>query len=215
MKTWLVAHRGAPTEARENTLQAFDEAKKYPIGYIELDVRVTRDDIAVIHHDPAIGSHIIADSTFAELRAIDNHLAHFEDVVAQNTAQPLMVELKSEGAAKHVAPYLVVHPKSFATSFLPQELDALARLGIARKRMFLAQHGMPFGHIKKATTHQLGGITINKWCATPFMLYRAQKQGLNIFIYTVNKRLWARWLRRYYPTILICTDYPCQLSTLR
>lgn len=214
MKTWLVAHRGAPTEAHENTLQAFDEAKKYPIGFIEFDVRITRDNIAIIHHDPAIGGRMIADSTFTELHAIDSHLARFEDAVAQNTAQPLMVELKSAATAKHVITYLVQYPESFATSFLAQELDALAKDGVDTRRLFLAQHSHSFGHIKNATTHGFGGITVNKWCATPWLLYRAQKHGLKICIYTVNSRLWARCLRRYYPAILICTDYPRRLSTL-
>ncbi len=48
---WIFAHRGAPTEAFENTEYAFNKALAYDIDGIETDVQLSRDDIAVLWHD--------------------------------------------------------------------------------------------------------------------------------------------------------------------
>ncbi len=50
-KPWIYAHRGANSEARENTRSAFDKALAYPIDGIETDVQLSRDEIAVLWHD--------------------------------------------------------------------------------------------------------------------------------------------------------------------
>ncbi len=50
----IVAHRGANTEAPENTRSAFDAALEYPVDGIEFDVRTTREGIPVIHHDKTL-----------------------------------------------------------------------------------------------------------------------------------------------------------------
>lgn len=50
-KPWIYAHRGANSEAPENTRSAFDKALAYPIDGIETDVQLSRDEIAVLWHD--------------------------------------------------------------------------------------------------------------------------------------------------------------------
>lgn len=47
----VFAHRGASSEAMENTRNAFDKALDYAIDGIETDVQLTRDEIAVLWHD--------------------------------------------------------------------------------------------------------------------------------------------------------------------
>lgn len=47
----IFAHRGAGTEALENTRPAFDKALTYAIDGIETDVQLTRDEITVLWHD--------------------------------------------------------------------------------------------------------------------------------------------------------------------
>lgn len=48
---WIVAHRGAMTEAPENTFSAFDRALYYGVDGIEFDVQASRDGVPVIFHD--------------------------------------------------------------------------------------------------------------------------------------------------------------------
>ena len=47
----LIAHRGMPRLARENTLVSFDLALQHGADAIELDVHVSADAIVVVNHD--------------------------------------------------------------------------------------------------------------------------------------------------------------------
>jgi glycerophosphoryl diester phosphodiesterase len=48
----IIAHRGASQAARENTVEAFQFAVELGADGVELDVRRTRDDVLIVHHDP-------------------------------------------------------------------------------------------------------------------------------------------------------------------
>jgi len=50
----IVAHRGASTVEIENTIPAFEKAVMYGADAIELDIRWTADDRAVVFHDPSV-----------------------------------------------------------------------------------------------------------------------------------------------------------------
>ncbi|HEX7529057.1 MAG TPA: glycerophosphodiester phosphodiesterase, partial [Thermoanaerobaculia bacterium] len=52
--TRIVGHRGSPTKALENTFESFDRAEADGADAFELDVRLTQDGEAVVHHDADI-----------------------------------------------------------------------------------------------------------------------------------------------------------------
>jgi glycerophosphoryl diester phosphodiesterase len=54
MSLEIIAHRGANREAPENTLSAFKRALDAGAQGIELDVHLTSDGFAVVHHDPIL-----------------------------------------------------------------------------------------------------------------------------------------------------------------
>ena len=66
----VIAHRGASAAAPENTLAAFDLARRMGADAVELDVRRTRDGVLVVHHNPGLadGRHI-RDTDAADLPA--------------------------------------------------------------------------------------------------------------------------------------------------
>src|SRR5580658_7683194 len=73
-------HRGARARRPENTLPAFQYAIAQGVDFLELDVAVTKDNVAVISHDPLINATIcsgpklgipIHTLTLAELREYD------------------------------------------------------------------------------------------------------------------------------------------------
>jgi len=69
----IIAHRGASSEAPENTLAAFRLALDLGVEMIELDVRLTRDGIPVVIHDAWLarttdGEGPVAETAFATLR---------------------------------------------------------------------------------------------------------------------------------------------------
>ncbi|MEW1980328.1 glycerophosphodiester phosphodiesterase [Citricoccus sp. NPDC079358] len=68
------AHRGADT-TRENTLTAFRSAVDRGYGYLELDVRTSKDGVLMVFHDEVLdrvttGSGRISDHTWEELSAL-------------------------------------------------------------------------------------------------------------------------------------------------
>jgi glycerophosphoryl diester phosphodiesterase len=85
-KTLIFAHRGANTEAAENTRSAFDKALAYPIDGMETDIQLSRDEVPVLWHDRDLkklklpGQHI-DDYDYAQLMTM-NFAAHFADSTA-------------------------------------------------------------------------------------------------------------------------------------
>lgn len=68
----VIGHRGAPAVEPENTLAGFAAARAAGAGWIECDVRLTRDLIPVILHDSTLerttsGRGRLADLSWAEL----------------------------------------------------------------------------------------------------------------------------------------------------
>jgi glycerophosphoryl diester phosphodiesterase len=49
-----IAHRGAPHEAPENSLEGFEAALRFSPDMVEMDVRVSKDGELVIMHDPTV-----------------------------------------------------------------------------------------------------------------------------------------------------------------
>ena len=47
----VVAHRGASHDRVENTVEAFAEARVQGAEWVELDVRLSADDVLMVHHD--------------------------------------------------------------------------------------------------------------------------------------------------------------------
>lgn len=66
------AHRGASPDGRENTLAAVERVVRLGFTHLETDVRVSRDGVALLMHDPSLDrttdrSGAIADLPWAEI----------------------------------------------------------------------------------------------------------------------------------------------------
>ncbi|MBQ8555867.1 MAG: glycerophosphodiester phosphodiesterase [Clostridia bacterium] len=108
------AHRGLHrADVPENSLGAFRAAVEGGYG-IELDVRLTRDNVLVIHHDNAMKRLCgvdakVKESTLEEvrrcrLRGTEERIPTFDEVLALVDGRvPLIVELKAEGDAAQLS----------------------------------------------------------------------------------------------------------------
>lgn len=72
----IVAHRGASSTMPENTLASFEEAVRLGARIVELDVRLSRDGVAVVMHDPGVerttdGAGAVHELTSIELGALN------------------------------------------------------------------------------------------------------------------------------------------------
>lgn len=96
----IIGHRGAKGLAPENTLASFEKALIHGVDEIELDVRVSRDGVAVVQHDPQLHDPagnllVVAETNYAELLAHKPDLLTFESAMrAIDRRVPVLVEVK-------------------------------------------------------------------------------------------------------------------------
>lgn len=96
----IIGHRGARGLSPENTIASIQKAIEHGVDEIEIDARITKDGVVVVHHDPVVhdpsGAEIsIRHTTYAEL------LRHKPDLAALDMAIravahrcPIIIEIK-------------------------------------------------------------------------------------------------------------------------
>lgn len=117
----VVAHRGVPTLAPENTLASIRRALDSGSDFLEIDLRLTADGFPVLIHDRTVdrttdGSGAVETMTLAEIRGLDAGswfheeftgervptFDEFIDLVTQ-TPQRIFIELKDVWTQEQVA----------------------------------------------------------------------------------------------------------------
>ncbi|MCB0413762.1 MAG: glycerophosphodiester phosphodiesterase [Bdellovibrionales bacterium] len=102
-KVKIVAHRGAHKSSEgilENTLPAFDRALDNGVWGVEFDIRWTKDNVPVVHHDASTGrlffeDIILSEVSFKELRSRVPEIPTLHEVVqAYGKRMHLMIEIK-------------------------------------------------------------------------------------------------------------------------
>jgi glycerophosphoryl diester phosphodiesterase len=93
----VFAHRGGSALAPENTMAAFDNGLRLGADGIELDVRLSRDGVVVVHHDAGLDrttplSGPIGERTASELASAG--VPALADVLARHRDTRLIVEMK-------------------------------------------------------------------------------------------------------------------------
>jgi glycerophosphoryl diester phosphodiesterase len=74
---FVVAHRGASSDAPENTLASFNQAILSGAHFIEMDIQVTSDGVPIVFHDKGLsrttnGIGFASKLTFRELKKLDS-----------------------------------------------------------------------------------------------------------------------------------------------
>ena len=152
----VVGHRGESAFAPENTLESLRRAVSLGVDAIEFDLRLTRDGLAVVHHDPTVdrttnGHGPVATKTLAELRALDaGHgyvrggarpfagqgitIPTFEEVLIAFPETPCIIELKVAEVAAEARRLIERHgaqKRVLVDSFVGGALDPFRDSGIA------------------------------------------------------------------------------------
>lgn len=112
---FIIGHRGARAVEPENTLRAIRAGMRCA-GYIEVDIRLTRDRVPVILHDAGLerttnGAGSVGDLSFADVRQLDagkgERIPTLEEVCREIRGRcGLFVELKEPGSEKDVSAVL-------------------------------------------------------------------------------------------------------------
>jgi len=94
----IVGHRGLRLEYPDNTIAGIVAAAAV-CDMVEIDLRRTKDGIAVLAHDPTLGGRRVIDSDWDELATIDLgrgfRPARFDEVLEATSGLPLNLEIKN------------------------------------------------------------------------------------------------------------------------
>lgn len=207
----MFAHRGLAIEAPENTLLAFAKAAAVGSGYIETDVHVSSDGIAVVSHDPGLarvaGRKIdVAQLTMAELRRIDlGHGQGFASLEEALDAFPDLrfnIDVKIERA---VAPTVAAVERTLSasrvllTSFseprrrrlaalVPDAVTSAGRGGVIRSRLTSVRSSPArvSRNLRGAAALQIPERVGSARLVTARFVESIQRAGAEVHVWTVN-----------------------------
>jgi glycerophosphoryl diester phosphodiesterase len=209
-KTLIIAHRGASSLARENTIESFQKAIEIGVDMIEFDVRRTRDQALIVHHDELMEGKPVKELTYDEISkmAIGQgfSISTFEEVLKCTSGKiKLDVEIKEEGYEKEIVELLLKYFKkdqfvmtSFYDSCIRKIKDDYPNtktgliLGISKpKNPILARASEFFPH--KRCREAKADFLVPHWRLLWFgFLDRAKRENKPVFVWTVNdqRRIW-------------------------
>ena len=103
----IVAHRGAPSYAKENTIESFEKAIALGADMIEFDVRRTKDNVFIVYHDGLIQGKPVNDLVYEEISQMAKDqgfdIPTVEEVLRWSRGRiKLDVELKEEDYEKEI-----------------------------------------------------------------------------------------------------------------
>jgi glycerophosphoryl diester phosphodiesterase len=237
----VLAHRGLPAQRRpENTVAAVAAAYAAGADGVEVDLRSTLDGVLALSHDPDLGRvagtpRPVASSTWRELRRAGRtgglRLARVEDVLAVAAGRRLVLELKrcaqpeDEERTAHAvvaclraalpAGPLAVTVSSFSPSLLGAVRDQLPVAAVRTALLGRPVHRVP-ALLRTALDagHDEVHPHVLPLLAEASVVARAQRCGLAVVPWTVNRRVHLHRLRRLGVDGVI-TDVPVEARLVR
>jgi glycerophosphoryl diester phosphodiesterase len=215
----IIGHRGARGLAPENTIAALRKGLEHHVDMLEFDLRVSKDNVVVLHHDAALtdpnGNQLpIHGTDYATLRSHKPDLATFDEVLDEiGHAVPLYVEVKPGVAVDPIVTiiesrlqkdwkdeYFLLGSKSQETlSLLHQALPAVEKIVIE-----------PWSGVRahrRARQVKAKIIAMNqRWLWWGFII-GFKHSDTRLYAYTLNDpkkaKRWAKW-----GLAGVITDYP-------
>ena len=206
---YIIGHRGAMGHAPENTLAGISKAIELGANAVEIDIRPTRDGKIILYHNAVTpDGHVVSERTLKTLRREQKDLATLDEAMDIAGKTQLIVESKAVGTFAKSIKVLAKTSNVWTASFLPDEVLA-SRINLPHHKSFLLK-SCPAGIIGKAKNIDANGIGCN-WIwfvLMPYYYKIATKNKLSIYIYPLNIAWIAKLLLKYFPDLLIVTDYP-------
>jgi glycerophosphoryl diester phosphodiesterase len=209
-KTMIVAHRGASSLARENTIESFKKAIEIGVDMIEFDVRRTRDQVLVVHHDELMEEKPIKELTYDEIsKMAKGHgfsTPTLEEVLKHTSGKiKLDVEIKEEGYEKEVVELLFRYfgtDQFVITSFYDScikriknnhpDIKAGLILGISKPEHPIRTRMSEFFPARRCREAKADFLVPHRRLLWFGFLDRAKRDNKPVFVWTVNdeKMIW-------------------------
>ena len=206
----IIAHRGASSLARENTIESFKKAIEIGVDMIEFDVRRTRDQALIVHHDELMERKPVKELTYDEISKMTTRQAFsvptFEEVLKCTSGKiKLDVEIKEEGYEKEVVELLSRYFKKdqfVITSFYDPcikrikdnhpDIKAGLILGIPKSEHPIQTRISEFFPARRCREAK-ADFLVPHWRLLWFgFLERAKRENKPVFVWTVNdqRKIW-------------------------
>lgn len=209
----IIGHRGARGLAPENTIAGLRKAIEYNVDEIEFDVRVTQDNVVILHHDKhlsgAAGQKLaISHSTYAELKGHKQDLATLQEALAATTGTRLYIEVKQGEPVRPIIKILSGIPADrFRLGSKSQSTLRQLHLALPDVEKIIIEP--LFGVRAHYRARQVGAKTI---CMYQLFLWWGfirimRVSGYKLYAYTLNNPVKARrWAKHGLAGVV--TDYP-------
>ena len=205
----ILGHRGALTEAPENTLRSFQIALAHGADGVELDVQRSRDGVPVVIHDPTLertttGRGRVDEHSWEALQQFrvdgGEPIPSLAEIAAwaADTGAYLNVELKSPGA--EAASLAVLEATGLLdgvlfSSFLPEVVREIGRQAPEARRYLLRER---WDASVPSIVRELGagGVCLRDDAATSEALSELARADLPVVVWTVDDPIRIRALLR-------------------
>lgn len=187
----MIAHRGASSEEKENTLPAFERAIELGADFVEFDVQASSDGALVVFHDlrldrltPTRGA--LRARPLAELRELG--IPSLEEVVELTAGRiGVMAELKSPWLFRRhdivARAVQILGPDAVVVSFSRRAILETRRL---RPSLRTVQH-VGYGTSIRAAAEFAWAAGFDDSRVTSRGIAKAHELGLKALVYTVNE----------------------------
>lgn len=208
----MLAHRGLAVDAPENTMLAFELAVRAGADYIETDVHVSADGVAVIAHDPtlkrvAIGRvDRVADLSAHELRRVDlgegQRVATLEEALHAFSRTRFNIDVKTDAAIEstvEVVRRADAADRVLLTAFsdarrrrlaamVPGVATSAGRASVLRARAASVTRNAPLLRRAVAGAHalQIPERVGRMRLLSPGLIDTAHAAGIEVHVWTVN-----------------------------
>ncbi|CAM4265507.1 glycerophosphodiester phosphodiesterase [Paenibacillus tarimensis] len=214
-KPLIIAHRGASLFAPENTMAAFHKAVEMDADMIELDVRLTKDGIPVVIHDPKVnrttsGRGKVSGMTYKQLRELDAG-KHFRQAFAAeripslaevldtfSPGTPLLIELKdpkqSPGIEEIIAGMLKKRrlDNSAVSGIVVQSFDrsSMQKLKVLLPRLSIGLLVTRAGKLKKSELKKISQyadyINPSRKGLSTWTIRLIQSSGMQVYVWDIR-----------------------------
>ena len=215
----IIGHRGARGLAPENTITSLLKALEYKVDMIEIDVRVSKDGVAILHHngtlqDESSNKLQIDKYNYEKLKDHKKDLATLDEALkAINGKVLLYIEVKGDVSIKSIVQTLKNYKHEFLLTSKSQKtlLELHHALPNVPKIVTEPWSGLRAVHRAK----QLGTKTLsmNQLFLWSGFIAATKHRGYELYAYTLNDLKKAKhWVN--YGLSGVVTDFPDRFTKL-
>jgi len=204
----LIAHRGFSSKYTENTISAMKAALECGVDGIEMDIRLSKDNIPVVFHDSTLrrlypngGKLGVEALTLAEIQALEFIPSLQEVLELFGSRTQLMLEIKEAPRASELVKLVkeLIHPFQNSDNILLGSLD----LNIQQQLCKECSDFRMIGIVDKAHLLQkylqlpLQTVALSKTILSDTVVKNVRDKEMQLWSFTINSARDLEWIRKF------------------